>query len=85
MKNNKNILKNDKNILQNNVPCGILTAKNGRGTRYEDHPHGILGWTDEKSIVLTKFLTLAAAAGCVVMTLCGPVIVRWVMESHGLY
>ena len=35
MKNNKNILKNDKNILQNNVPCGILTAKNGRGTRYE--------------------------------------------------
>lgn len=35
MKNNKNILKNNKNILQNNVPCGILTAKNGRGTRYE--------------------------------------------------
>ena len=52
---------------------------------HEDHPHGILGWTDEKSIVLTKFLTLAAAAGCVVMTLCGPVIVHWVMESHGLY
>lgn len=35
-------------------------------------PENFFGWNDHKSIMLTKFATLAAAMGCVVMVLCGP-------------
>lgn len=41
-------------------------------------PENFFGWNDHKSIMLTKFATLAAAMGCVVMVLCGPRIVSWV-------
>ena len=34
-------------------------------------PENFFGWNDHKSIMLTKFATLAAAMGCVVMVLCG--------------
>ena len=34
-------------------------------------PENFFGWNDHKSIMLTKFATLAAAIGCVVMVLCG--------------
>lgn len=42
-------------------------------------PENFFGWNDHKSIMLTKFATLAAAMGCVVMVLCGPRIVSWVL------
>lgn len=41
-------------------------------------PENFFGWNDHKSIMLTKFATLAVAMGCVVMVLCGPRIVSWV-------
>ena len=44
----------------------------------------LFGWNDHKSIMLTKFATLAAAMGCVVMVLCGPRIVSWVLAVHAL-
>ena len=47
-------------------------------------PGNFFGWNDHKSIVLTKFATLAAAIGCVVMVLCGPRIVSWVLAAHAL-
>lgn len=47
-------------------------------------PENFFGWNDHKSIMLTKFATLAAAMGCVVMVLCGPRIVSWVLAVHAL-
>ena len=47
-------------------------------------PENFFGWNDDKSIMLTKFATLAAAMGCVVMVLCGPRIVSWVLAVHAL-
>ena len=47
-------------------------------------PENFFGWNDHKSIMLTKFVTLAAAMGCVVMVLCGPRIVSWVLAVHAL-
>lgn len=47
-------------------------------------PETFFGWNDHKSIMLTKFATLAAAMGCVVMVLCGPRIVSWVLAVHAL-
>lgn len=44
----------------------------------------LFGWNDHKSIMLTKFATLAVAMGCVVMVLCGPRIVSWVLAVHAL-
>lgn len=44
----------------------------------------LFAWNDHKSIMLTKFATLAAAMGCVVMVLCGPRIVSWVLAVHAL-
>lgn len=48
-------------------------------------PENFFGWNDHKSIMLTKFATLAAAMGCVVMVLCGPRIVSWVLAVHALH
>lgn len=47
-------------------------------------PENFFGWNDHKSIMLTKFATLAVAMGCVVMVLCGPRIVSWVLAVHAL-
>ena len=47
-------------------------------------PENFFGWNDHKSIMLTKFATQAAAMGCVVMVLCGPRIVSWVLAVHAL-
>lgn len=47
-------------------------------------PENFFAWNDHKSIMLTKFATLAAAMGCVVMVLCGPRIVSWVLAVHAL-
>ena len=48
-------------------------------------PENFFGWNDHKSIMLTKFATLAAAMGCVVMVLCGPRIVSWVLAKAGVF
>ena len=47
-------------------------------------PKSFFDWNDHKSIVLTRFATLAAAIGCVVLVLCGPHIVSWVLDTHAL-
>lgn len=41
-------------------------------------------WNDRKSILLTRIVVALAFAGSVVMTLCGPRLVRWMVWAHAL-
>ena len=41
-------------------------------------------WDDRKSILLTRIVVALAFAGSIVMTLCGPWLVRWMVWAHAL-
>lgn len=39
-------------------------------------------WDDYKSITLTRYVVVLAILGSVVMTVCGPWLVRWLIETR---
>lgn len=39
-------------------------------------------WDDHKSITLTRYVVVLAILGSVAMTVCGPWLVRWLMENR---
>ena len=42
-------------------------------------------WDDHKSIILTRYVVALAILGSAVMTVSGPWLVRWLMDTHHLY
>ena len=41
-------------------------------------------WDDHKSITLTRYVVALAILGSVIMTVCGPWLVRWLVDTHPL-
>ena len=41
-------------------------------------------WDDRKSITLTRIVVALAIAGSIIMTVCGPRLVRWMVTAHTL-
>ena len=41
-------------------------------------------WDDHKSIILTRYVVALAILGSVIMTVCGPWLVRWLVDTHPL-
>lgn len=41
-------------------------------------------WDDHKSITLTRYVVALAILGSVIMTACGPWLVRWLVDTHPL-
>lgn len=41
-------------------------------------------WDDRKSIALTRIVVALAIAGSIIMTVCGPRLVRWMVTAHTL-
>ena len=41
-------------------------------------------WDDQKSISLTRYVVALAILASVVMTVCGPWLVRWLVDNHTL-
>ena len=41
-------------------------------------------WDDRKSITLTRIVVALAIAGSIIMTVCGPRLVRWMVSAHTL-
>ena len=41
-------------------------------------------WDDHKSITLTRYVVSLAILGSVIMTVCGPWLVRWLVDTHPL-